>query len=374
MVQAATENRGKNMNEFRLMIVEDNKEDLENCKSTIDRYMDEKNCSINLVECESFEEFESKMDKSIDGAIIDLNLSGLKNEGNEVIKQIEDSHYRIPVAVLTGKPGDLDTELTYIGVFKKGEEGSGYSDLMDRFMEIHDTGITKIMGGTGVIEETLTEVFKKSFIEKKLKNKWVEYGKKDSVKTEKALLRHTLNHLLQLLDDDGDQSFPEEMYLFPPLTEDIRTGSLVKDKNDNFYVVMNPACDLVIRNRGGYKTDRILISEIEDEDSVVKSALGDASKKKWEKLLKPVFSNNYTEYYHWLPKTDFFQGGFINFRKLTTMSNEEFHEKFKTPDIQISPSFVKDVVARFSSYYARQGQPDINCNSSISCILDSKEV
>ena len=28
--------------------------------------------------------------------------------------------------------------------------------------------------------------------------------------------------------------------------------------------------------------------------------------------------------------------------------------------IQISPSFVKDIVARFSSYYARQGQPNID--------------
>ena len=30
--------------------------------------------------------------------------------------------------------------------------------------------------------------------------------------------------------------------------------------------------------------------------------------------------------------------------------------------IPISPPFVKDIVARFSSYYARQGQPNIDFN------------
>ena len=30
------------------------------------------------------------------------------------------------------------------------------------------------------------------------------------------------------------------------------------------------------------------------------------------------------------------------------------------PSIQISPPFVKDIVARFSSFYSRQGQPTVD--------------
>ena len=85
------------------------------------------------------------------------------------------------------------------------------------------------------------------------------------------------------------------------------------------------------------------------------SNINKADKKK-EKL-KNVLGNNYTEYFHWLPKTNFFLGGFLNFRKLTTQTEKEFGEKFNPPKIQISPFFVKDIIARFSSYYARQGQP-----------------
>ncbi|MEM8452862.1 response regulator, partial [Morganella morganii] len=69
--------------------------------------------------------------------------------------------------------------------------------------------------------------------------------------------------------------------------------------------------------------------------------------------------NNKTGYYHWLPKVDFFPGGTINFRRVSTYSECELDTDFHKSNLQISPSFIKDIVSRFSSYYARQGQPDI---------------
>ncbi|MFQ2549269.1 hypothetical protein ACK305_18520, partial [Aeromonas caviae] len=41
-------------------------------------------------------------------------------------------------------------------------------------------------------------------------------------------------------------------------------------------------------------------------------------------------------------------------------SEAELSSQYDKPLIQISPAFVKDIVSRFSSYYARQGQPDID--------------
>lgn len=82
--------------------------------------------------------------------------------------------------------------------------------------------------------------------------------------------------------------------------------------------------------------------------------------------LKQAYGNNKSAFYHWLPETEFFKGGFLNFRKLVTLENKEFEGKFETPPkVQISPPFVKDIVARFSSYYARQGQPDIDFDKFI---------
>jgi hypothetical protein len=354
------------MKVFRLLIVEDNDQELATCRDTIARYKDEKHREVDLIACKNVEEAFEKLDNSFDGAIIDLKLGNQGDEGNQVVKRIAESYFRIPVAILTGTPDVADSNFAYIGVFKKGDPDAGYDNLLDRFWEIYNTGLTRIMGGRGIIEETLNNVFRKNLLPKK--DKWVAYGEKEPCRTEKALLRYALNHLLQLLDDDGERCFPEEIYLIPPLTDKIRTGSIVREKSsEQRFVVMTPACDLVIRGEGKskngkYKTDRILIVEIEKQDEVLEQALKNITKTdKKKKKLEAVFGNSYTDYYHWLPEIDSCKGGgFLNFRKLISLPKENFDKEFDKPEIQISPFFVKDIVARFSAYYARQGQPDID--------------
>ena len=83
----------------------------------------------------------------------------------------------------------------------------------------------------------------------------------------------------------------------------------------------------------------------------------DGSKNKGK--VTELCTNKHT-YHHWMPRTAFFQGGVLNFRKLTTLNKDDLDERFGKPIIQISPFFLKDIISRFSSYYARQGQPDID--------------
>lgn len=198
------------------------------------------------------------------------------------------------------------------------------------------------------------------------KDVWAKYGQADSTKAEEALLRHALGHLLQLLDDDAERCVPEEVYLYPPLTKEIKTGSIVFRKCDKQpFVVMNPSCDLVVRDSGAFKTDRILLVEIEQEKELVGACLdGIKNDGKRKRCLQKVLGNNHTGYYHWLPGTAFFEGGFINFRKIETMGKDAFDEEFDLPAIQVSPPFIKDILGRFSSYYARQGQPDIEMENA----------
>jgi len=330
------------------------------------RYKHEKNREIDLVECKAVEEAFEKLDSSFDGAIIDLKLGDSGDEGNEVIKRIVESQFRIPVAVLTGTPDSANSIFSYIGVFQKGE--TSYPELFDEFWGIHNSGLTRIMGGRGVIERALNRVFLENLLPQIAV--WVAYGNADPSRTEKALLRHTLNHLFELLDDENDKCFPEEAYIYPPLAKTLKTGSIVKRKADKrSFVVLNPACDLVIRKEQGFKTDRILLVEIEPGKPILDAALnGITSKDKKTAKLKAIFGNNHTDYFHWLPEMKLCipESSFLNFRKIDTMSKEEFEEVFDSPVVQISPSFIKDIVARFSTYYARQGQPDIDFADLIS--------
>ncbi|HKQ38770.1 MAG TPA: response regulator [Verrucomicrobiae bacterium] len=353
------------MTAFKLLIVEDNNEDLNTCKASVVRYRDEHQREFNLYECKTVDDATRLLDNSFDGAIVDLKLANEGNEGNQVLKRIADLNVRIPVAVLTGTPAAADAKLPHIGIFKKGE--TSYEDILDQLWGIHNSGLTRIMGGRGVLEQALSDVYNKNLLPQK--EVWIKYGALCPGRTERALLRFTLNHLLQLLDEDSDQAFPEEMYIAPPFKTRLMTGSVVRRKLDGAqFVVLNPACDLVIRKNDQCKTDRFLLVEVEDQTSVTGAVLRDVKKDKRERKLREVFHNNYTDYYHWLPETAVFPGGFMNFRKVTALDKSAL-DNYAESEVQICGTFIKDIVARFSSYYARQGQPDVDCERIIKTFL-----
>jgi hypothetical protein len=370
-------------------------------RSSVDVFND-KNKGLLVAEFEiacSLDEAMSIIDGSFDGTILDLKLKEDEDGGNKIVEQLNESLLRVPVIFVTGYP-DLVNEHPII-VKKRARGSEKYEDDLELIRDIKNTGLTHIMGGRGVIEKVLNDVFLKNLLPQK--DKWVDYGKVDNARTERVLLRHTLNHLLPLLDEDEDEFFPEEVYIYPPLIDTLRTGGIVSRKNDKkYFVVLNPACDLVIRKNGNFKTDRILLVEIDDGSLVskIKGIQSSQNKKElsrikkckhhhsdsesYQRVLKyqeaalrtnisGLFRNAHDLYHHWLPPTSFFKGGFLNFRKLAALSKQEFDEGFNPPGIQISPSFVKDIVARFSSFYARQGQPVIECDGIISSFIESSQ-
>jgi hypothetical protein len=57
---------------------------------------------------------------------------------------------------------------------------------------------------------------------------------------------------------------------------------------------------------------------------------------------------------------------------ISTYTEEELNHQFKKTLTQISPAFVKDIVSHFSSYYARQGQPDID-HGRLDMVIDANK-
>ena len=354
--------------------MEDREQDIDSFRDDLEDYKSNTERDIDPIVCKTSEDALKKLDSSIDGAIVDLRLGNQGGAGNQFIKEIEGSFFRIPIFIFTAKPSDVDESIEGVEVYTKGD--IGYYELLDRFWDIYETGLTHIMGGRGEMERVLSEVFKKNIFPKM--DKWIEHSEKDGQdKTERALMRYTLSHLYHLLDDGQECFFPEEFYLHPPMLGGITTGSIVKENASNqSFVVLSPACDLVIRN-GQINTERILFVAVEKEADIVDKAcnrlkkITNDEKREEEKndILQKLSGNNRAFYYHWLPPVKFkisegghldFEGGFLNFRKLEALPLKKFRARFKDPSIQISPPFVKDIVSRFSSYYARQGQPDID--------------
>ncbi len=361
------------MSDLKLLFVEDASNDLNTFRATIKRYNRQKKRAIKAVEAVSLTDALGKLNSTFDGAIIDLRLGPKGDEGNRVIEEIA-SKYRIPIAVMTATPQNAQAEISYLGIFTKGE--TGYDELLEKFCRAYDTGVTKILGGRGYLEETMNKVFWNSILP--YLEDWQRYSSQ-SKKTEKALLRFTVNHIVDLLDSNSEIYFPEEMYIAPTSSTEVKTGSIVKRKaQDQYYVVLSPACDLAKHN-GQMKTDRILVCLIEETNiDLIQKARKDikikinrtddkktklakkSKKEKAEKILSQIPRNNYSYHFHYLPKTKVFRGGIINFRKVEAFKPNDYKNEFEDPIAQISMTFSKDIVARFSSYYARQGQPDFD--------------
>ena len=341
------------MNPLKILFVEDETIPQNAFKNDVEVFKDQpNNPDVKYEIVDNVNDAVKTLDVFYDGAIIDLRLGDNDEGGKEIIQILYNEFTKIPIIVVTGLP---DLVVDHPSVIKRrSREVGSYRDDLLLFQQIRDIGLTHIIGRRGLIEHHLREVFLENLLPQI--DTWIRYGEAynetDPKRTKRALLRYTVNHLLQLLEEDEEDYFREEVYLYPSVLDRITTGSIVKI-DDQWFVVLSPACDLVPRGENGVRnTDYILLVKIESVDQVLG---GSKSRGKVTALC-----GNRHQYYHWLPETKFFEGGILNFRKLKTLNEDNFEEKFGKPTIQISPSFVKDIVSRFSSYYARQGQPDID--------------
>lgn len=386
------------MNNMRLILIDDDDQEVCSCTGAVQDFNEDHQCDIQLETCKTIQSALEALESSyFDGAIIDMRLGDSGNEGNQALDVIRQHLKRIPVAIYTATPDVADvTDIPSIGLFKKAD--TTYEKLIYKFWDIYKTGLTKIMGGKGQIEQSLSQIFIKHLLPKispeptvSEKSNWVSYAEEDPDNTEKALLRHTLNHLIHELYKSSENCYPDEMYIhLPNLEQDqvkVDTGCILQNKDNNkFYIVLSPACDLAEREEGECNTDRALLVEIQmledilSDDYFISNCHGGKKLKKRylksnpespsEYLLKQqdkdlikYQTNNKNLYYCWLPKTSCFNNGaVINFRRVTTYSQKELDESFNSPVIQVASPFLKDIISRFSSYYARQGQPDININ------------
>ena len=384
------------MNNMRLILIDDDDQEVCSCTGAVQDFNEDHQCDIQLETCKTIQSALKALESSyFDGAIIDMRLGDSGNEGNQALDVIRQHLKRIPVAIYTATPDVADvTDIPSIGLFKKAD--ITYGELIYKFWDIYKTGLTKIMGGKGEIEKSLSQIFIKHLLPEispksiaSEKSNWVCYAEAKPDDTEKALLRHTLNHLIHELYKSSENCYPDEMYIhLPNLGKDqvkVDTGCILKNKNNNkFYIVMSPACDLAEREGGECNTDRALLVEIQmiedilcDDYFISNCHGGKKLKKRYlksnSKLQGEYLSNQQDKdlikyqrntknlYYCWLPKTSCFNNGaVINFRRISTYDQVELNSSFDVPVIQVASPFLKDIISRFSSYYARQGQPNIN--------------
>lgn len=343
---------------MNILLVDDDEREKQSWDDTLNTIekTNKENYSINLLFSKDLETAKDLIaNKNIDFLIVDLRLGKSDPEGNDLINQVYELSLRIPTLVLTGTPEDVLDDSKVLKKYKKGE--ASISQIINSLIPIYNTGINEIVGKTGLIESAIMKVYQKGLMPSL--NKWGIYGTENPENTKKALLRYTINYLHELLDEETEKYYPEEVYTRNLDDGKLATGSILANDNQHYFIVLSPACDLAIRKNGDYKTDSILLVYIEETNKIIDPLLEGIKtvNKKNDRLMK-FYTNTEALYYHWLPCTSLFKGGIINFRKVTSIPKESLSD-YGFCDIKISPYFIKDIISRFSSYYARQGQPDI---------------
>jgi hypothetical protein len=158
---------------------------------------------------------------------------------------------------------------------------------------------------------------------------------------------------------------PAEIYITPTVKSNVFTGDIVVDKKTKLsYIVLTPSCDLA-----QYKAKDILLGGIENENdlgllsdkiNIVKNKTAKTDVIiEAESILKKLINNSYSNKYHFLPRYKNISAGLINFQKINSIKIKDFNENYSRI-AAINGSFTKDIIARFSYYYSRQGSPDFD--------------
>ena len=303
--------------------------------------------------------------KHIDAILIDLNWGpdDKENKGNLLAQKIYED-CRIPIFIITGNLQFLYTDYEESPIFKKyqRDEVEVYSVLKE-IQSIFETGYTKALGGHSKIDEMLSKVFWEHV--STVFDEWKEQKESERVQ---RMLRFTTTRINEMLTvntmDKHDNYDALEFYIKPAIKTKPFTGDIIS-YNEGKYIVLTAACDMEQDNSEYVVLCQIDFKNIDNIKSRIKSGSNTAEKE------LNTYVNNSKARYHLLPPCNAFSGGLIDFQKIMSIDRESFYE-YTTVIASVNPVFIKDIQARFSHYYGRQGQPQLDQERIIKWIKDDK--
>lgn len=141
---------------YKFLLIEDSADDSSSFQDTVKRLNVAADQELYHLEvAETYAAGMEKVSENLNGIIVDIKLDG-DHSGNEIIREIVEK-FRVPVAIFTGTP---DTELddgSPIQVYKKGD--ASHEEILQELCAVSDTGLFNVLGGTGIIENVMTQIF-----------------------------------------------------------------------------------------------------------------------------------------------------------------------------------------------------------------------
>lgn len=344
------------MTSIKILFIEDSSSDIEAMRDTKERFSLEKQVDIHMEYIRSKDEYDKLINLyDYEAVICDIvipkseSTAVTKNLGNELLEDINSKPFNIPVVIVTGTKDNISCDRgCYLDVFIKGQENL-YYNVLTKILSMYEIGIMDVIGMKGAVTKYLKDIYNNHIKPQLMDSVWEEhYSKKRNTKG--ILLRYVAN-IIQSRLINACRAVPEEMYMIPSGSGNIATGTILKRKMKNiFYVVLNPECDLVLRETGEPNTDFVLLCNVKNDFSVFKKQNIDNIKK---------YKSNYV---YCLPKNKLFDTSYLNFRDIYSTPYSDVLKDYEIVG-QITNPFTKEIIQKFSSYYSRQGQPDVDVES-----------
>lgn len=315
-------------------------------------------------------------ERNIDLIILDLKGNNLSEDGLQLGESVLNSIKRtcfVPIIFYTGFPGQIQDQASeLIRVVNKGASVSALKIEIEKVFASKLPFIKKNLDN--YIKETL-----RSYLWDFVHKEWRSLSMiTDDVSLNYLLARrlaHALSKekIISLIGNgcpSNELAHPMEFYIYPLINEQISMGTILK-KSGRFFVVLNPVCDLILRNGVRRAKEIILVEGIPLEETpeyiaYAQSRLGGA-KNSLTKLLQNNADENRDRFFL-LPKTNFINNTIIDFLKIKIVNESDLEEFEKVA--RLDSPFAESVLSRFAKYYNRIGVPDLKAEDLLSDIND----
>jgi hypothetical protein len=352
------------MNEISLLLIEDAPTDIQIVENAVSDFNEENpELKIDLKHCNNIVEANSILSsKDIDAAIIDLRLGSTDTpEGLHLVEEIlhNNSILTFVYSGTTGYTAHLESqESNFFKIYTKGTHR--VIDILNEIALLYNTGITQLLSKGEIHEEfnrLIIEIFWKHI------SNSIDFWSQNNNK--QSLHRYVQSHILEHYKFDSSGQLadysPAEIYITPPINNEPHTGDILKRPQNETWLILSPACDMVIQSgRPIRNAEYVTLVKMVSIDELVGSdrPLSKTKKDKLQKKLKGLRHFSLP-----LPRFGDIPSSYIDFQQILSLPQEEL----KNPDIlrigTISDLFIKDIVFQFSSYYSRQGTPNVDPES-----------
>ncbi|MEA4903531.1 MAG: hypothetical protein VB090_01590 [Petrimonas sp.] len=348
---------------IRVIIVEDDQAQKDMYQDCVDEF----NSSNDTFAIEVFKLSDDKeipnllYDKRIDAVVVDLDwgMGSQENEGNRLVRKLY-KDCRVPIFIVSGNLNLLNDDYEESPILKKYQRDTIiFDNLLNEICDLYKTGYTKALGSQSMIDQMLSKVFWEH-----MSSVISNWENQDSDVQMKRMLRFAVTRINEMLtittNDKHDEYNALEFYIKPAIKDRPFTGDIISYDNKK-YVVITAACDMEQE-----KYEFVVLCGIDfDVTKDLQDRIKTTSKTAEDKF--STFIKNGVPRYHLLPPCDLFIGGLVDFQMILSVKIEDFNEK-ATVVASINPVFHKDIQARFSHYYGRQGQPQLSRDSIIEWI------